>query len=49
MVGMSQREAGKKGSPDWMLLVVLLVEFVIEGDLRMKDASHATCQVGSKT
>ena len=29
-----------------MLIVVLLVEFVIEGDMRMKDA---TCQVDSES
>ena len=47
MVGLSesQHEAGKQGFPNWMLVVVLLVEFVIEGDLCMKDA---TCQVDSK-
>ena len=42
MVGLSQREAGEQGFPNWILLVVLLVDFAIEGDLSMKDA---TCQV----
>ena len=42
----SQREVGKQGFPNWMLVVEMLVEFVIEGDLCMKDA---TCQVDSKS
>ena len=46
MVGLSKCQAGKQGFPNWMLIVVLLVEFVIEGDMRMKDA---TCQVDSKS
>ena len=42
---MSQREAGEQGVPNGMLVAVLLVEFAIEGDLGMKDA---TCQVDSE-
>ena len=45
MAGLSQREAWEQGVPNWMLVAVLLVEFAIEGDLGMKDA---TCQVGSE-
>ena len=42
---MSQREAWEQGVPNWMLAAVLLVEFAIQGDLGMKDA---TCQVDTK-
>ena len=42
MVGLSRREAGGQGVPSWMRVAVLLVEFVVEGDLGMKDATcHA--------
>ena len=44
MVGLSQREAGEV--PNWMLAAALLVEFAIQGDLGMKDA---TCQVDSES
>ena len=43
---MSQREAGEQGVPNGMLVAVLLVEFAVEGDLGMKDA---TCQVDSES
>ena len=43
---MSPREAGEQGFPNWILVAVLLVEFVVEGDLGMKDA---TCHVDSKS
>ena len=46
MVGLSQRKAGEQGFPNWILVSVLLVEFVVEGDLGMKDAS---CHVDSKS
>ena len=46
MLGLSQREAGEQGFPQCLLVVVLLVEFVVEGDLSMKDA---TCHVYSKS
>ena len=42
MVSLSQLEAGEPGFSNWMLVVVLLVEFAIELDLSMKSA---TCQV----
>ena len=45
MAGLSQRGAGEEGFPNWMLVAVLLVEFV-EGDLDVKDA---TCHVDSKS
>ena len=44
MVGLSQCEAREQGFPNWMLVVVLRVDFAIEGFLSMKDA---TCQVDS--
>ena len=43
---MSQREAGEQGVPKRMLVAVLLVQFAVEGDLGMKDA---TCQVDSES
>ena len=46
MVGLSQREAGEQGLQNWMLVAVLLVEFVVEGNLGMKDA---TCHVDNKS
>ena len=46
MLGLFQREAGEQGFPNCLLVVVLLVEFVVEGDLGMKDA---TCHVDSKS
>ena len=46
MVGLSQREPGEQGFPNWILVAVLLVDSVVEGDLGMKDA---TCHVDSKS
>ena len=40
MVGLSQREAGEQGFPTWILVAVLLVDFVVEGGLCMKDATR---------
>ena len=39
---MSLREAGEHGFLNWILVAaaVLLVEFVVEGDLGMKDATR---------
>ena len=49
MLGLSQREAGEEGSPNWMLIAVLLVEFVVEGDLGNVGIKDATCHVDSKS
>ena len=43
---MSQRKTWEQGVPNCILVAVLLVEFSIEGDLSMKDA---TCQVNSES
>ena len=43
---MSQREAGEQGVSNGMLVAVLLVEFAVEGDLGMQDA---TCRVDSES
>ena len=43
---MSQREAGEQGVPNSLLVAVLLVEFAVEGELGLKDA---TCQVDSES
>ena len=46
---MSQREVGEQGAPNWMLVAVLLVEFAIEGDLGMKDATCQQPNIGNTT
>ena len=46
MVGVSQLESGEQGVRNGMLVAVLLVEFSIQGDFGMKDA---TCQVDSES